>query len=72
MTNGQCTIDFNADLVCSGGSDFKNVRTRHANADGQHVLAYAAESATATIDDVGPRGWSAVSQTCGSTRLLLR
>ena len=53
VTNGQCTIDFNADLVCSGGSDFKNVRTRHANADGQHVLAYAAESATATIDDVG-------------------
>jgi hypothetical protein len=26
---------------------------RHANANGQHVLAYAAESATATIEDVG-------------------
>jgi hypothetical protein len=29
------------------------VRIRHANANGEHVLAYAAESATATIEDVG-------------------
>lgn len=52
-TNGLCTIDYNATLACTGGAVVKNVRTRHANANGQHVLAYAAESATATIDDVG-------------------
>ncbi len=52
-TDGLCTIDYNAALACTGGGAFKKVRTRHANANGQHVLAYAAESATATIDDVG-------------------
>jgi hypothetical protein len=52
-TNGLCTIDYDATLACTGGADVKNVRTRHTNASGQHVLAYAAESATATIEDVG-------------------
>jgi hypothetical protein len=52
-TNGLCTIDYDATLACTGGADVKNVRTRHTNANGQHVLAYAAESATATIEDVG-------------------
>jgi hypothetical protein len=52
-TNGLCTIDYNAALSCTGGAIVKNVRTRHTNADGQRVLAYAAESATATIEDVG-------------------
>jgi hypothetical protein len=52
-TNGLCTIDYNASLACTGGTVVKNVRTRHTNANGQHVLAYAAESATATIEDVG-------------------
>ena len=52
-TNGLCTIDYNATLACTGGTVVKSVRTRHTNANGQHVLAYAAESATATIDDVG-------------------
>ncbi len=52
-TNGLCTIDYNAALACTGGAVVKSVRTRHANANGQHVLAYAAESATATIEDVG-------------------
>lgn len=52
-TDGLCTIDYNATLACTGGAVVKNVRTRHANASGQHVLAYAAESATATIEDVG-------------------
>ncbi len=52
-TNGLCTIDYNAALACTGGAVVKNVRTRHTNAIGQHVLAYAAESATATIEDVG-------------------
>ena len=52
-TNGLCTIDYNATLACTGGTTVKNVRTRHTNAAGQHVLAYASESATATIEDVG-------------------
>lgn len=52
-TNGLCTIDYDAALECTGGTVVKNVRTRHTNADGQHVLAYATESASATIEDVG-------------------
>lgn len=52
-TNGLCTIDYNATLACTGGAVMKNVRTRHTNANGERVLAYAAESATATIEDVG-------------------
>ncbi len=52
-TNGLCTIDYNATLACTGGAEVLTVRTRHANSRGQHVLAYAAESATATIEDVG-------------------
>ena len=52
-TNGLCTIDYDAALACTGGALVKNVRTRHTNANGQHVLAYGAESATATIEDVG-------------------
>ena len=52
-TNGLCTIDYDAALACTGGAVVRNVRTRHANANGQQVLAYATESATATIEDVG-------------------
>jgi hypothetical protein len=52
-TDGLCTIDYNATLACTGGAVVKNLRTRHRNANGQHVLAYAAESATATIEVVG-------------------
>jgi len=52
-TNGLCTIDYDAALACTGGTVVKNVRMRHTNADGRKVLAYAAESATATIEDVG-------------------
>ena len=52
-TDGLCTIDYNATLACTGGAIMKNVRTRHVNANGEHVLAYAAESASATIEDVG-------------------
>ncbi len=52
-TNGLCTIDYNAALACTGGAVFKTLRTRHVNAAGQKVLAYASESATATIEDVG-------------------
>jgi hypothetical protein len=52
-TNGLCTIDYNAALACTGGADFKNVRMRHLTAGGQHVLAYASESTSATLEDFG-------------------
>jgi len=48
-----CFMDPVGDFACSGSSDFKSVRTRHLNSSGQRVLAYAAESASATLDDVG-------------------
>ena len=43
---------------CSGSTDVKNVRTHHLNSSGQHVLAYAAESASATLEDVDRATWS--------------
>jgi hypothetical protein len=52
-TDGLCTIDYNATLACTGGADFQTLRARHVNSSGVHVLAYASESASATIDDVG-------------------
>ncbi|MGA8534631.1 MAG: hypothetical protein WB615_11025 [Candidatus Tumulicola sp.] len=52
-TNGLCTIDYNAALACTGGAVVKSVRTRHVSANGRRVLAYASESASATIEDVG-------------------
>ena len=52
-TGGYCHIDENGNLACSGSEDVKAVRTRHVNSGGQHVLAYAAESASAILDDVG-------------------
>ncbi|MGC2634248.1 MAG: hypothetical protein WA215_08550 [Candidatus Cybelea sp.] len=52
-TNGLCTIDYNATLSCTGGAVVRNVRTRHRTSSGEHVLAYASESATATIEDIG-------------------
>jgi hypothetical protein len=50
---GGCGIDPYGIMVCTGFGDFKAVRTRHLTSSGQHVLAYAAESASATLDDVG-------------------
>jgi len=48
-----CTIDNLANLTCSGSIQGSVVRTRHRNSGGQHVLTYASESATATVEDVG-------------------
>ena len=52
-TNGLCTIDYNAALACTGGAIVKSVQTRHTDAGGRHVLAYASESSSATIEDFG-------------------
>jgi hypothetical protein len=50
----ECTIDSGANLTCSGTiTGAAAVRVRHHAGSGQHVLTYASESATATIEDVG-------------------
>jgi hypothetical protein len=49
-----CVIDSNANLSCTGNlrSDAM-VESTHRSGSGRRVVAYASESATATIDDVG-------------------
>jgi len=51
--NDACLIDPFADLSCSGTIQGNAVRARHETAVGQRVLTYAAESASATLEDVG-------------------
>ncbi len=54
IANGQwCVIDPFANLYCTGSTDTKAVRVRHVNTGGQHVLAYAAESVSSTLEDFG-------------------
>jgi hypothetical protein len=53
VSSDECQIDSNANLICSGVVQAKAVRTRRLTAGGQHVLAYAAESASETLEDVG-------------------
>jgi hypothetical protein len=53
VTHDYCIINAAADLSCSGSITGNAIRTRHENGAGQHVLAYASESASAMIDDVG-------------------
>jgi hypothetical protein len=49
-----CTIDANANLSCTGSIGAgTTVETTHRNERGERVHAYASESATATIEDVG-------------------
>lgn len=52
--SGFCTINWFGDESCSGtimgGQD---MRTRHRTSTGRHVLAYAAQSTSATIEDFG-------------------
>ncbi|MBV9332863.1 MAG: hypothetical protein JO146_02565 [Candidatus Eremiobacteraeota bacterium] len=53
-TGKECAIDYNANMVCSGqiiGGG--GVLARHHSSNGQRVLAYASESASATMEDVG-------------------
>jgi hypothetical protein len=52
-TGSYCEIASNADLFCSGTVQARAVRTRRLTSGGQHVLAYAAESASETLEDVG-------------------
>jgi len=47
-TGSACAIDADANLTCTG-----SIGSEHRSGDGQRVVAYAAESASATIEDVG-------------------
>ncbi len=54
VTRGHCVIDPKADLDCTGGiKGGGTIESTHRNSRGEQVLAYAPESATATIEDVG-------------------
>jgi hypothetical protein len=52
-TGGDCYIDAFGDLDCSGSIQGSVIRTVHRNGAGRRVVAYASESASATIEDVG-------------------
>ena len=51
--NVSCMIDNNANLKCSGTVSGSAVQVRHRTSGGQRVLAYAAESTSATLEDFG-------------------
>jgi len=49
-----CTMDPNANLSCTGSIGAgSTIQSTHRNSQGQRVLAYASQSATATIEDIG-------------------
>lgn len=52
-TNGECYIDAFADEVCTGTIEGSALQMVHRNSAGRHVVTYASESASATIEDVG-------------------
>jgi hypothetical protein len=52
--NVQCIIDAKTNLSCDGSlTGGKDLKVRHTNSSGRQVLAYAAQSASESIDDVG-------------------
>ena len=51
--NAHCKIDNNANLNCTGTITGIVVNERHSNLAGQRVLTYAAESTSASLEDVG-------------------
>jgi hypothetical protein len=53
VTGENCGISYEAVLSCTGTADFKAYRTRHLTSTGLHVLAYASESTSATLEDFG-------------------
>jgi hypothetical protein len=49
-----CVIDSRANLKCTGKiTGKKSLRVQHQNSGGRQVLAYASESASPTIEDIG-------------------
>lgn len=53
VSQQHCEIDAQANLTCTGTIGASSLRERHRNSNGQRVLSYASQSATATIEDVG-------------------
>jgi len=54
VNGAHCTIDSNANLSCTGTiSGSAELQSTHRNDRGERILAYAPESASATIEDVG-------------------
>jgi hypothetical protein len=53
VTGGSCDMDASADLSCSGKISGARVQVQHTTSQNRHVLAYASESATPTIEDLG-------------------
>ena len=51
--NASCKIDGRADLRCTGTIQGNAVHAQLTTTDGRHVLTYAPESATPTIEDLG-------------------
>jgi hypothetical protein len=52
-TNGFCGIDPHGNLTCSGTIGGSAMQVQQPNNSGRHVLSYASQSASATIEDVG-------------------
>jgi hypothetical protein len=52
-TDNDCYIDAYADLNCTGTIQGSALEGVHRNGNGQRVVTYASESATATVEDVG-------------------
>ncbi len=53
QTQAACYVDSGANLVCTGSISGGALTQRHRSSSGRRVLAYAAQSATATMEDVG-------------------
>lgn len=54
VANGDsCYVDQNATLVCSGGMQARSLHLQHEARDGRAISAYASESASANLSDVG-------------------
>jgi hypothetical protein len=54
VTGGFCDMDGSGDLSCSGTINGSvRVQVQHTTSQNRHVLAYASESATPTIEDLG-------------------
>ncbi|HEV3092138.1 MAG TPA: hypothetical protein VGX91_11935 [Candidatus Cybelea sp.] len=59
FADSYCDIDNDGNLECSGKIGADSLRERHRTSTGQHVYSYAAQSASATIEDVGTARMSA-------------
>ncbi len=53
FTGGDCQIDPNANLTCTGSITGNSMGMLHVTSGHQRVLAYATESASETLEDVG-------------------